>query len=98
MISRKKDESTELSIKENKDLKNIIKLYTNFYKALYLFDPALSSEFKMKNELYMNEKFKKKNKNHVHSDSQSSCCSGKLNNKSNFFNNSNVSFFISLYS
>ncbi len=82
MYSGKKDGLKEISDKEFKDLKKIIKLYSNFYKAIYLFDPALSSEFKMKNELYMNEKIKKKNKNHVHSDSQSSCCSGKFNNKS----------------
>jgi len=83
MNSGKKDGFKELSEKESKDLKKIIKIYANFYKALYLFDPALSSEFKIKNELYMNEKLTKKNKNHVHSDSQSSCCSGKFDNKSN---------------
>lgn len=75
------EKKNKLSDKDTIDLKKIIKLYSNFYKALYLFDPALSGEFKKKNEFYMNQKFKKKDKNHVHLDSQSSCCSRKFNNK-----------------
>lgn len=82
MLSSKKENFQEISEIEYKNLKKIFKKYTNLYKSLYLFDPVLASEFKNKNELYMNEKFKKVKKDHTHSDSQNSCCSGKITNKS----------------
>lgn len=82
MISGKQEELKQLNETEYRELKKIMKKYTNLYKALYLFDPSLSAEFKTKNEFYMNEKLKKSKKSHQHIDSQSSCCSGKFNNKS----------------
>ena len=57
MLSSKKENFQEISEIEYKNLKKIFKKYTNLYKSLYLFDPVLASEFKNKNELYMNEKF-----------------------------------------
>ncbi len=82
MNSGNKNDKFSITDNELKSLKKIIKIYSNFYKALYMFDPSLSSEFKNKNEFFMNESSKRKNKYHVHSDSSNNCCSGKLNNKS----------------
>jgi len=100
MIIGNSNVKKDLSQNDYKNLKKIIKKYSNFYKALYLFDSALSAEYRKKNEIYMNENLKKKNKIHIHSDSQSNCCSGKIDNKSIrnliFFIFMKINFFLLL--
>jgi hypothetical protein len=79
----KSEKTKEINTEEFIDLKKIIKKYSNFYKALYLFDPAISADYKIKNEKFMKEKQLKSKKEHSHVDENHSCCSNKSVNKGN---------------
>lgn len=71
-------EKNTLDPEEYNKLVNIIKKYTNLFKALYHVNPAAASEFKRKQEAY----HAKHTDGHKHSPNTSGgCCGGE--NESN---------------
>ena len=67
-------DKNKLELKENefKSLKKVLKVYTNYYKALYNLNPSLAEDFLKKNEYYLNERIKQKKANNK--EQKDDCC------------------------